>query len=83
MVNFFFPQLVAQTTYSLFIPQPQMTMQHWPSVIANLKVQISLIVLPLFLLVNMFFTKSKSNHKNHIKITKLEFKIIIKIFKEI
>ena len=46
-------QLVAQATYRLFIPQPQMTMQHWPSIIANLKVQISLIALPSFLLANM------------------------------
>ena len=47
------PQLITQTTYRLFIPQPQMTMQHWSSVIANLKVQISLIAIPLFLLANM------------------------------
>ena len=47
------PQLVAQTTYRLFIPQPQMKMQHYPTVITNLKVQISLIALPLFLLANL------------------------------
>ena len=60
-----------------------MTMQHEPSVIAKLKVQISLIALPLFILANIVFTESKSNQKNHIKITKLEFKIIIKFLKEI
>ena len=47
------PQLVVQMTYRLFIPQPQMKMQHWPLVITNLKVQISLIALPSFLLANM------------------------------
>ena len=40
---------------SLFIPQPQMTIEHCPSVIANLKVQISLIALPSFLLANISY----------------------------
>ena len=60
-----------------------MTMQHWPSVIANLKVQISLIPLPSFLLANMSLLNQDQTTKNHIKITKLEFKIIIKFLKEI
>ena len=60
-----------------------MTMQHWPSVIANLKVQISLIPLPSFLLANMSLLNQDQTTKNHIKITKLELKIIIKFLKEI